>query len=109
MFAREVDNYFFHKPSSKLFTNCLDFFSLKIQDVNYAFFHFDHINTMKSALFVNSTKAEDDNYARNFQVDDVISLPTTQSSRRMKNSINVYVEQHLLIVVIIILPPSNPR
>lgn len=64
---------------------------------------------MKSALFVHSTKAEDDNYARNVQVVDVISLPTTQSPRRMKNSINVYVEQHLLIVVIIILPPFNPR
>lgn len=48
---------------------------------------------MKSALFVHITKAEDENYARNFQVVDVFSLPITQSPRRMKNSINVYVEQ----------------
>lgn len=48
---------------------------------------------MKSALFVHSTRAEDENYARHFQVVDVISLPITQSPRRMKNSINVYVEQ----------------
>lgn len=48
---------------------------------------------MKSALFVHSTKAEDENYARKFQVVDVIFLPRTQSPRRMKNSIIVYVEQ----------------
>lgn len=47
---------------------------------------------MKSALFVHSTKAKDENYARNFQVVYVISLAITQSPRTMKNSINVYAE-----------------
>lgn len=47
---------------------------------------------MNSALFVHSTKAEDENYSRDFQVVDVISLLITQSPRRMKNSINVYEE-----------------
>lgn len=48
---------------------------------------------MKSALFVHSTRGKDENYARNLQVVYVISLPITQSPRKIKNSTNVYVEQ----------------